>query len=59
MMFFPFVTIKRIHNSDINVLNKQLIVYKLKDFKYIEQASDFLKTISEKEKTAMELLATI
>ena len=30
-----------------------------KDFKYIQQASDFLKTISEKEKKTMELLTTI
>nr|WP_315150771.1 BtrH N-terminal domain-containing protein [uncultured Flavobacterium sp.] len=34
-------------------------VSQTKDFKYIEQASDILKTISEKEKTAMELLAAI
>lgn len=30
-----------------------------KEFKYIQQASDILKTISEKEKTTMELLATV
>ncbi|MBL6987470.1 MAG: BtrH N-terminal domain-containing protein [Methylobacter sp.] len=29
------------------------------DFKYIQQASDILKTISAKEKSAMEILATI
>jgi hypothetical protein len=34
-------------------------VSQTKDFKYIEQASGILKTISEKEKTAMELLATV
>lgn len=30
-----------------------------KDFKYIQQASSILKTLSEKEKRAMEMLATI
>ena len=30
-----------------------------KDFKYIQQASDILKTISDKEKKTMELLTTI
>jgi hypothetical protein len=34
-------------------------VSQTRDFKYIEQASDILKTISEKEKMAMELLAAI
>jgi len=28
-------------------------------FRYIQQASDILKTISEKEKKTMEMLATI
>lgn len=34
-------------------------VSETKDFKYIEQASNILKTISEKEKKTMEVLATI
>lgn len=34
-------------------------VSKTKDFKYIEQASEILKTISDKEKKTMEILATI
>jgi hypothetical protein len=34
-------------------------VSQTKDFKYIQQASDILKIISEKEKKTMEMLATI
>jgi hypothetical protein len=34
-------------------------VSQTKDFKYIQQASEILKTISEKEKKTMELLATV
>lgn len=34
-------------------------VSKTKDFQYIQQASDILKTISEKEKKTMEMLAAI
>ncbi|MBL7992084.1 MAG: BtrH N-terminal domain-containing protein [Candidatus Kapabacteria bacterium] len=34
-------------------------VSQTKDFKYIQQASNILKTISEKEKKTMEILATI
>lgn len=34
-------------------------VSQTKDFKYIQQASDILKTISEKEKKTMEILTTI
>lgn len=34
-------------------------VSQTKDFKYIEQASAILKTISEKEKKTMEILATV
>jgi Domain of unknown function (DUF4872)/Butirosin biosynthesis protein H, N-terminal len=34
-------------------------VSQTKEFKYIQQASDILKTISEKEKKTMEILATI
>jgi hypothetical protein len=34
-------------------------VSRTKDFEYIQQASDILKTISDKEKKAMELLVTI
>ena len=34
-------------------------VSETKEFKYIEQASNILKTISEKEKKTMEVLATI
>jgi len=34
-------------------------VGKTRDFKYIQQASEILKTISEKEKKTMEMLATI
>lgn len=34
-------------------------VSETKDFKYIQEASDILKTISAKEKEAMEMLATI
>jgi hypothetical protein len=34
-------------------------VSQTKDFKYIQQASDILKTISDKEKKTMELLTTI
>ena len=35
------------------------IVSQTKDFKYIQQASEILKTISDKEKKTMEILATI
>ena len=34
-------------------------VSKRKDFKYVQQASDILKTISEKEKIAMDMLIKI
>lgn len=34
-------------------------VSETKDFKYIQQAADILKTISEKEKTTMEVLASL
>ena len=34
-------------------------VSQTKDFKYVEQASDILKTLSDKEKKTMELLTTI
>lgn len=34
-------------------------VSQTKDFKYIQEASDILKTISDKEKKTMEMLATI
>jgi hypothetical protein len=34
-------------------------VSQTKDFKYVQRASDILKTISEKEKKTMEMLATI
>lgn len=34
-------------------------VSQTKDFKYIQQASDILKTLSDKEKKAMELLAVL
>jgi hypothetical protein len=34
-------------------------VSKTKDFKYIQQASDILKVLSAKEKSAMEILSTI
>ena len=34
-------------------------VSETKDFKYIQQASNILKILAEKEKMAMEILATI
>ncbi|WP_367914525.1 BtrH N-terminal domain-containing protein [Leadbetterella sp. DM7] len=41
-----------------NVADLFIKVSETKDFNYIQQASDILKTISDKEKKTMELLAT-
>ena len=51
-----FVEIAELWTSVSGLFEK---VSQTKDFKYIQQASDILKIISEKEKKAMELLATI
>ena len=51
-----FVEIAELWTSVSGLFEK---VSQTKDIKYIQQASDILKIISEKEKTTMELLATI
>jgi len=51
-----FVEIAELWTSVSQLFEK---VSQTKDFKYIQQASDILKTISEKEKKTMEILATI
>ncbi|MDP1659498.1 MAG: BtrH N-terminal domain-containing protein [Methylotenera sp.] len=51
-----FVEIANLWTSVSDLFEK---VSQTKDFKYIQQASDILKTISAKEKSAMEMLATI
>ncbi len=51
-----FVEIAELWSSVSQLFEK---VSQTKDFKYIQQASDILKTISEKEKKTMEMLATI
>jgi len=51
-----FVEIANLWTSVSQLFEK---VSQTKDFKYIEQASEILKTISDKEKRAMEMLATI
>jgi hypothetical protein len=48
-----FVEIASLWTSVSQLFEK---VSQTKDFKYIQQASDILKTISEKEKKTMELL---
>ena len=51
-----FVEIAALWTSVSDLFEK---VGETKDFKYIQQASNILKTISEKEKKTMEMLATI
>lgn len=51
-----FVEIADLWTSVSKLFDK---VSQTKDFKYIQQASDILKTISDKEKKTMEILATI
>ncbi|MCX6223116.1 MAG: BtrH N-terminal domain-containing protein [Bacteroidia bacterium] len=51
-----FVEIAALWSSVSDLFEK---VGETRDFKYIQQASEILKTISEKEKKAMEMLATI
>lgn len=51
-----FVEIAELWTSVSQIFEK---VSQTKDFKYIQQASDILKLISNKEKTTMEILATI
>jgi hypothetical protein len=51
-----FVEIATLWNSVSDLFEK---VSQSKDFKYIQQASDILKTISSKEKSAMEILVSI
>ena len=51
-----FVEIAELWTSVSQLFEK---VSQTKDFKYIQQASDILKIISNKEKTTMEILATI
>lgn len=51
-----FVEIAELWTSVSQLFEK---VSQTKDFKYIQRASDILKTISEKEKKTMEILATI
>jgi len=50
-----FVEIAMLWTSVSELFEK---VSQTKDYKYIQQASDILKTISEKEKKTMEMLAT-
>lgn len=54
--YIEFVEIAELWNSVSDLFVK---VSETKDFKYIEQASEILKTLSTKEKHTMELLATI
>ena len=56
MGYEAFVEIAELWTSVSELFEK---VSQTKDFKYIQQASDILKIISEKEKKTMELLATI
>ncbi|OJV35882.1 MAG: lantibiotic ABC transporter [Bacteroidia bacterium 43-41] len=51
-----FVEIAELWTSVSGLFEK---VSQTKDFKYIEQASEILKTISDKEKKTMEILVTI
>ncbi len=51
-----FVEIAELWSSVSQLFEK---VNQTKDFKYIQQASDILKTISVKEKRTMEMLVTI
>ena len=51
-----FLEIARLWTSVSDLFEK---VGKAKDFTYIQQATDILKTIAIKEKNAMEILATI
>jgi Domain of unknown function (DUF4872)/Butirosin biosynthesis protein H, N-terminal len=51
-----FIEIAELWTSVSRLFEK---VSQTKDFKYIQQASEILKTISEKEKKTMEILATI
>jgi hypothetical protein len=51
-----FIEIAELWTSVSKLFEK---VSQTKDFKYIQQASDILKTISDKKKKTMEMLATI
>lgn len=51
-----FIEIAELWTSVARLLEN---VSRTKDFKYIQQASDVLKTLSDKEKKTMELLTTI
>ena len=51
-----FIEIANLWTSVSELFEK---VSRTRDFKYIQQASDILKTISAKEKSAMEILAAI
>lgn len=51
-----FVEIAKLWTSVSQLFEK---VSQTKDFKYIQQASDILKTVSDKEKRTMEMLAKI
>ncbi len=51
-----FIKIAELWTSVSKLFEK---VSQTKNFKYIQQASDILKTIADKEKRAMKLLATI
>jgi hypothetical protein len=51
-----FVEIAELWTSISQLFEK---VSQTKDFKYIQQASEILKTIADKEKRTMEILATI
>jgi hypothetical protein len=54
--YVAFIEIANLWTSVSDLFEK---VSQTEDFKYIQQASDILKTISAKEKSAMEMLATI
>jgi len=51
-----FIEIAKLWTSVSDLFEK---ASQTEDFKYIQQASDILKTISAKEKNAMEILATV
>jgi hypothetical protein len=56
MGYLAFVEIANLWTSVSDLFEK---VSKTKDFKYIQQASEILRTLSAKEKNAMEILASI
>ncbi len=51
-----FIEVAKLWKTVLDLFDK---VSQTKDFKYIQQVSDILKTLSTKEKNVMEILATI